>query len=416
MTAEIITIGDELLIGQVTNTNATWIATALNGIGIDISTITTISDNREQILKTLQRAHQQTDITIITGGLGPTRDDITKNTLCEYFNTSLVFNPKCYEQVEKILRQNNVTITEINKKQAEVPQNATALINQNGTAPALWFEQKKKITIAMPGVPFEMKAIMTEHILPRLLSKFNTQNILHQTILTNGIGESTLAEIINSWELNLPQNFNLAYLPQPGMVRLRITGRGDDAKTLKDIMDQQVKQLQQLIPQYIFGYNNDTMEKVVSTLLKSQHATVCTAESCTGGLIAHRLTTLPGSSACYRGTLVAYHNDIKSQILHVNQAILNQYGAVSQPVVEQMASGAKELMNSTYAIATSGIAGPDGGTADKPVGTVWIAICTPDTSYSQRFSFGGNRQRINTKTTMAALNMLRKILLDQYSS
>jgi nicotinamide-nucleotide amidase len=411
MIAEIITIGDELLIGQVIDTNSAWIGENMNLIGIKVHQITSISDDREHILKTLEEAETRADIILITGGLGPTKDDITKTTLCEYFDTNLVFNQDAYKNIEAIFLQRGYTVTELNRRQAEVPANCTPIMNLNGTAPGMWFERNNKIFVSMPGVPFEMKTMMSEQILPKFTAKLNLGFIIHKTILTQGVGESFLAKTIEDWEDSLPKSIKLAYLPQPGMVRLRLTAIGNDKAEILNLIEEQDQKLRQLIPDYIFGYDNETMESVVGNLLKKHKMTVSTAESCTGGRIAHLITSVPGSSEYFIGSVVAYSNRIKEAELGVKAESLEKYGAVSEAVVREMAEGIRRKFGTDFSISTSGIAGPDGGSDEKPVGTTWITVATPEKTITQKFLFGEHRGRNIHKAALAALNMLRMELL-----
>jgi nicotinamide-nucleotide amidase len=410
MKAEIITIGDELLIGQVIDTNSAWMAGQLNLIGIKVVQITSISDQREHILTTLDEASKRANVILITGGLGPTRDDITKNTLCEYFNTRLIFNQTAYDNILRIFKSRGFQITALNRAQAEVPENCTMLLNINGTAPGMWFDKKGKIYISMPGVPFEMKSLMSDIILPRL-ANFSPVSISHRTILTQGVGESFLAAQIEDWETSLPAFMKLAYLPQPGMVRLRLTASGTDKWQLEEQVNEEIEKLYTLIPQYIFGEGDDTLELIVGRLLKNQHYTLATAESCTGGYIAHLITSIPGSSAYFKGSVVAYSNEIKEQVLGVTPATIGRNGAVSAETVFEMAAGIIRQFKVQCAIAVSGIAGPDGGTPEKPVGTIWICVLTPKGAETRKFTFGDHRGRNIRRTALAALDMLREQLL-----
>ncbi len=411
MKAEIITIGDELLIGQVVDTNSAWLAEQLTMIGIQVRQITSISDSREHILTTLEEAAQRAGIILLTGGLGPTKDDITKHTLCEYFDTELFFHEESFKNVERLFRQRGFEVTELNRKQAEIPAAAEPLPNPNGTAPGMWFEKDRKIFVSMPGVPFEMKPMVTNHVLHRLAKRFNSKYIVHKTILTQGVGESFLAKTIEDWEDNLPENIKLAYLPQPGIVRLRLTAMGDDKEKLQKELDNQDEKLRRIIPDLIFGYGNDTMETVLADLIHRKQKTLTTAESCTGGYIAHLITSVPGSSEYYPGSVVSYSNEVKIAELGVKKEDLEKYGAVSEAVVRQMAEGVRRKFNTDYALAVSGIAGPDGGTDEKPVGTTWIALATPDKVQAQKLLFGEHRGRNIRKSALAALNMLRIELL-----
>ena len=406
MNCEIITIGDELLIGQVIDTNSAWMAEQLNQIGIRVEQITSISDQREHILTTLKAATDRADVIFMTGGLGPTRDDITKTTLCEYFNTHLVFSEEAFNNIKRIFKTRGFRLTELNRAQAEVPENCTMLLNINGTAPGMWFEKNSKIYISMPGVPFEMKALMTDNILPRL-AHLSPVSIIHRTILTQGVGESFLAAQIEAWETALPPFIKLAYLPQPGIVRLRLTASGTDKVSLEQNLTDETQKLYVLIPQYIFGEGEDTLELIVGRLLKKQNYTLATAESCTGGYIAHLITSVPGSSAYFKGSVVAYSNEIKERMLNVSPETIDKNGAVSAKTVFEMAAGIIKQFKTDCAIAVSGIAGPDGGTEEKPVGTIWICVLTPKGAETRKFTFGDHRGRNIRRTAMAALDMLR---------
>lgn len=416
MQVEIITIGDEILIGQIVDTNSAFIGQLLNMNGMSVKQISSVSDDREHIIKALDEAKGRADIILMTGGLGPTKDDITKKTLCEYFNTTMRFDEGAYEDVTTIFATYGKEVTPINRLQAEVPAICEVLRNKVGTAPGMWFHVDGKIFVSMPGVPFEMKALMTEQVVPRIRSMFKLPVIVHKTILTQGIGESTLSEMLNDWEDSLgPFNIKLAYLPSPGMVRLRMSTKGDDEKELNDITDKKIEELKTIISEYIYGYEvygeeKETLEMMVGKMLKEKKKTVSTAESCTGGYISHLITKVPGSSQYYTGSVISYAYEIKENELGVPHDVIMKHGAVSQPVVEQMAKAIRERYKTDYSVSASGIAGPDGGTADKPVGTVWIAVATPDNVISEKFLFGNNRERNIQKTANAALNMLKKVL------
>lgn len=412
MLAEIITIGDELLIGQVIDTNSAWMAEQLNLAGIRVHQITSISDDREHILATLKEASERAQLLLITGGLGPTKDDITKKTLCDYFGTSLVFNEEAYQNVANLFYHRGVAVSEVNRLQAMVPANCRVIPNCNGTAPGMWFEKDNCIYISMPGVPFEMKAIMEQGVLPLLMQKRN-QVIIHRTILTEGVGESMLASIIEPWEDSLPENIKLAYLPQPGMVRMRLTAYGTDRDQLQAAVNQAEKELYPYAGKYIFGFDEDTMESVVGKLLLQKGKTLSTAESCTGGSIAQLITSIPGSSEYFKGSIVAYSNEIKEKFLGVSKQILIDHGAVSEQTVIAMAEGIRERFSTDFAIAVSGIAGPAGGTDEKPVGTTWIAVATPTGTAARKFLLGDHRGRNIRKASIAALNMLRKKLTEE---
>jgi nicotinamide-nucleotide amidase len=416
MQVEIITIGDEILIGQIVDTNSAFIGQLLNLNGISIKQISSVSDSREHILNALNEAKSRADIILITGGLGPTKDDITKKTLAEYFKCKMRFDEKAYQDVVALFAQYGKEVTAINRLQAEVPEICEVIRNYNGTAPGMWFDVDGKIFVSMPGVPYEMKAMMKEQVVPKLVSRFKLPAIYHKTVLTQGVGESYLSEMISDWEDSLAAvNIKLAYLPAPGMVRLRLSTKGESKEQLVQQVEKKIEELKQIAGEYIYGYETfgeekETLEQIIGKTLKEQHKTISTAESCTGGYISHLITKVPGSSEYYMGSVISYSYDIKEQELNVSKDILEKHGAVSQPVVEQMASAIRKKYKTDYSIAASGIAGPGGGTEEKPVGTVWIAIATPDKVISEKFLFGNNRERNIQKTANAALNMLRKIL------
>ncbi len=411
MTAEIISIGDELLIGQVINTNAAWMGAEFSQAGIKIHQVTTISDDRNNILSALHEASRRVDLILITGGLGPTKDDITKVTICEFFNTHLVFNPDVYENIKKLFGSRGMQISELNRKQAEVPEACKPIENLNGTAPGMWFEKEGKIFISMPGVPYEMKAMITNTVIPELLERFNPGAIFHKTIMTQGIPESVLAQKIENWEDGLPKNIKLAYLPQPGAVRLRLTAIGKDIKTLEQMIADEIGKLNKIIPNDISGFDDEPLNETIGKLLREKGKTLSTAESCTGGYIAHLITAVPGSSDYFKGSIIAYANEAKESMLGVRHQSLIKYGAVSEQVVKEMAEGARIKLKTDYAIATSGISGPGGGTDEKPVGTTWIAIATPEKTMVEHFLMGDHRERNIRKTAATALNMLRKLII-----
>jgi nicotinamide-nucleotide amidase len=416
MQVEIITIGDEILIGQIVDTNSAFIGQLLNMNGMSVKQISSVSDDREHILKALAEAKGRADIIIITGGLGPTKDDITKKTLCEYFNTAMRFDEVAYQDVVNIFATYGKEVTPLNRLQAEVPAICEVLRNRNGTAPGMWFNVDGKIYISLPGVPYEMKALMRNEVIPKLRASYKMPCIVHKTVLTQGIGESTLSEMISDWEDSLAaENIKLAYLPSPGMVRLRLSTKGGNESKLNETTDRKIAELKKIIPQYIYGYEvfgeeKETLEMMVGKLLKEKNKTVSTAESCTGGYISHLITKVPGSSGYYIGSVISYAYEIKENELGVSHDVITKHGAVSQPVVEQMAKAIRERYKTDYSISASGIAGPGGGTADKPVGTVWIAVATPEKVISEKFLFGNNRERNIQKTANAALNLLKKVL------
>ena len=324
MKAIIINIGDELLIGQVTNFNASWMAEQLNTIGVDVLRIVVISDKEEEIITALKDAEKIADVILITGGLGPTNDDLTKETLCKYYNTRLIFDENTFNDIAGFFKQRGVPVTETNRKQAEVPENCIVIRNPNGTAPGLWFENNAKVVVATPGVPYEMKAMMTDSIIPMIETRMTDETIVHKTILTQGIGESFLADMIEDWENKLPTHIKLAYLPSPGLVRLRLTARGNNKDKLKKEIEKEVVKLQSIIPDNIYGYDTETFEQIIGRLLTANGKTLATAESCTGGYLAHCITKVPGSSLYYKGSVIAYSNEIKENILNVSKETLHE--------------------------------------------------------------------------------------------
>ena len=408
MVAEIISIGDELLIGQVINTNASWMSELLNRNGIKVKQIKAIADDKKDILNSIDNSFKSADLILLTGGLGPTKDDITKHTLCEYFDTKLVFNEDAFSRIKEIFRLRNFKVSAVNKAQAELPESCIPITNINGTASGMWFEKNGKILVSMPGVPFEMKPMMENEVIPRIKAKFNTPVIIHKTIMTQGVGESFLAKIIEDWENSLPQNIKLAYLPQPGIVRLRLSASGENKIKCEKYIDEFVEKLKLLIGDIIFAYDDMLLEEAVGNSLKLHKKTVATAESCTGGYIAHLLTSIAGSSSYFKGSAITYANEIKENILEVSHDDLEKEGAVSETVVRQMALGVRKKFGTDYAIATSGIAGPDGGTENKPVGTTWIAIAGPDGVLAEKHHFGEHRGRNIRRAALTALFMLKK--------
>ncbi len=359
MQAEIITIGDEILIGQIVDTNSAWMAKELNGIGINVGKITSISDQEADIVSSLKQAMERVSLVLITGGLGPTNDDITKKTLSDLFEMNLVQDDFLFAKIEQRLWQRGIPMNRFNREQALVPDGARIITNNYGTAPCMWFEKDGKVVISMPGVPFEMKGIMQDEILQSLKQHFSTPVIVHKTVMTQGIGESVMAEMLEDWEGNLPACVKLAYLPSPGVLRLRMSLLGDNLAELEKIIEEQLSALKKIISANIFGYDDEPMELTIAKLLSDKGKTLGTAESCTGGKIAHLITSHAGSSSYFKGGVVAYSNEVKENILRVNGEDLEKYGAVSQQVVEQMAIGARKVLNTDYAIATSGVAGPD---------------------------------------------------------
>jgi nicotinamide-nucleotide amidase len=412
MKAAIITIGDELLIGQTIDTNSAWIGAELSKSGFDVCRITSVHDRRDDIIYALNEAAGKTDVVLITGGLGPTSDDITKQTLCEFFNTHLIINDEVLMMIQKMMILRNFPMNERNRHQAEVPESCRVLKNAAGTAPGMWFEKEGTIYISMPGVPYEMKYLMTELVLPELNKRFTSQVIIHRNIMTYGTFESKLADILTDFESGLPDNIKLAYLPASGIIKLRLTGTGTDYNSLLRLVTEQVGKLNKIIPEFIYAEDEESLEMVIGKLLKSAKKTVCTAESCTGGEVAHLLTSVAGSSAYYKGSVIAYANSVKTQILGVEEYIIEKHGAVSQETVKEMAIGARKLLNTDYAVATSGIAGPDGGTKTKPAGTIWIAVASGKGVVFEKHVFGNDRITNIKRFTLAALNLLRKQVIN----
>ncbi len=410
--AEIITIGDEILIGQIIDTNSSWIGQELSKIGVSVVHRTSVSDSEQDIVDALNEAKNRADIIILTGGLGPTKDDITKLTLCNYFNSSLAINEKVLEWVTKIFSNRKLPMIDTNKNQAMVPEICEVLFNKSGTAPGMWFDVDDKIYISMPGVPFEMKTIFTEEAIPKLKQKFLFPVIIHRTIQTTSIGESFLAKKIEDWENDLPSHIKLAYLPSVGQVRLRLSGLGEDHDKLNEEMKIIITALYYIIGEYIFGLEDDTLQKSVGELLHKKNKTLSTAESCTGGYISHLITSVPGSSSYYIGSIISYSNEIKTHELNVDETILNTHGAVSKECVSKMAEQIRIKFNTDYAIATSGIAGPDGGSLDKPVGTVWIAVSSKTETIARIYNMGDNRERTIQRTALEGLDLLRRMLLE----
>lgn len=404
---EIITIGDEILYGQIVDTNSQWISEALDNAGIKTIRKTTISDDRQDILNTFAEAEQRADIILITGGLGPTNDDLTKPCLAEYFDCKMEINEKALEDVRGFFESKGLELSELNKKQAELPVCCEAMPNKLGTAPGMWFQKNNKVFVSMPGVPHEMKHMMETTIIPKLQEVFQTEVIYHKLIKTIGIGESWLSEKIRDWEGNLPGHIKLAYLPSLGQVKLRLTANGDDRDQLKKDVDAQVSLLKNYAGKYIYGYNKDQIEEVIGKILREQDKTLAIAESCTGGYVSHLITSVAGSSEYFRGAMVPYHNDLKINNLGVKANTLRRYGAVSEETVHQMANEVRRVFNADIGVATSGIAGPGGGTPEKPVGTVWIAYADGGQTITRKLQLWTDRN-INIKVTaVLLLNLIR---------
>lgn len=411
MRAIIITIGDELLIGQTIDTNSAFIGSELSKLGFDVHKIISIHDRREDILATLTEVSGKYQVALITGGLGPTSDDITKPSLCEFFGTKLITSNEVLGMIEQLLARRNFPMNENNRRQAEVPESCRVLTNMTGTAPGMWFEKDKTIFVSMPGVPHEMEHIMKVHVLPELQRRFTSQVIIHRNIMTYGTFEAKLAEMLEGFEAGLPPEIRLAYLPSAGVIKLRLTATGLERAALENALNDQVRKLYAIIPQFIYAENEEPFQVVIGRLLKERQLTMCSAESCTGGEIAHLITQVSGSSAWYKGSVVAYANEIKSGVLGVNPELIRQHGAVSGEVVREMAECARKLFSADFAVATSGIAGPDGGSEAKPVGTVWISISSPIGTVSEKHVFGNDRLINIRRFSMVALNLLRKEII-----
>ena len=405
--AEVITIGDEILYGQITDTNSKWISEELDKIGIKTIRKSSVGDQKQQILNILDESLQRADIVLITGGLGPTKDDITKKTLAEYFNDELVINPHAEEFIRGFFEKRGRPFTELNRQQAAIPSQCTYLHNATGTAPGMLFEHKGKVIVSMPGVPLEMKYLISNEVIPRIKSKFELPEIVHKIIRTIGLGESFLAERIENWEDSLPEHIKLAYLPSFGEVKLRLTGMGENRSKVEEQIQLEVIKLIPLIEEHIFSFENEEIEKSVGKILNESGTSLSVAESCTGGYLSHLLTSIPGSSAYFMGGVVSYSNEAKMDVLKVKQETLTKFGAVSEQTVIEMAEGVRKVMKTTYGIATSGIAGPDGGTDEKPVGTVWLAVTDGKQTLTKKLSLGKIRIVNIEYSAKAALNFLR---------
>ncbi len=410
ITAEIITIGDEILYGQILDTNAKWMSEALDEIGVRTIRRTTIGDNEVDILKAFEEAEARVDIVLITGGLGPTKDDLTKPCLAKYFKCDMELDASALDDVIRIFESKGRELTDINRLQAVLPTACQKVTNAVGSAPGMWFHHEGTVFVSMPGVPYEMKMMMTNHIIPKLQDTFKMPVIYHKIIKTIGIGESWLADIIDGWAEGLPENMSLAYLPSLSQVKLRITAVGEVKEELiKEVADQ-VELVKPLISQYIFGYDQDTIESVIGSRLKEEGLTVSTAESCSGGYLAHMITSVPGSSAYFIGSVVSYHNDIKIGQLGVKMSTLTEHGAVSEQTVKEMASSIRQKFNTNIGLATSGVAGPGGGSKEKPVGTVWIAYSDGENCVARKLQLGTERTLNIQLSAIHCLNLMRQQL------
>ena len=410
MKATIITIGDEILIGQIIDTNSAWIGQKLNELGIKIYEIISCGDDATQIKRALDYAQQHAELILMTGGLGPTKDDITKNTLVQYFNTELELNEELWERMKQIFSSRGAEVLEMNRSQAMIPKASVMLPNDRGTAQGMWFEQNGKVFISMPGVPHEMKYLIETQLIPRLKKRFTFPQIVHATVMTAGGGESVIANLLSGFEAELPSHIKLAYLPELGTVRLRLSSAGE-SNAIKNEVSLQKEKMIALLGDYVFNDGQEKLEAALGKLLMEKGATVSCAESCTGGYISHLLTSVPGSSKYFEGSIISYSYEIKEKLLGVDQNMLNSRGAVSEECVQQMLKGLLNSTGTTYGIAVSGIAGPDGGTVEKPVGTVWIAVGNKEKMVSKRFKFFNTRQENIRVFSNAALNMLRLFIM-----
>ena len=405
-----ISIGDELLIGQVINTNAAWLGEHLSSAGFQLDSTLTIGDSERAILDAFN-ACMDADLVLVTGGLGPTADDITKPTVCKFFDTELVFCQAAYDNVVSLFKRRGFQMSERNRSQAMLPKACEYIPNTYGTAPCMWLEKKGVVFAFMPGVPFEMKGIFTDELLPRIKQRFHAVPYEKRVVMTTGIGESFLADKIKDWEEALPPFLSLAYLPQHGMVRLRLSGRHEDAVLLHETLDREIAKLTALIPEYIFAMQDQPIERTIFDLLINKGMTFASAESCTGGNIAHVITLIPGSSDVFKGTVVTYATPMKTKVLGVPAEVIEKHGVVSQEVVERMATGVRNLMEADFGVATTGVAGPSGGTEETPVGTVWIGVASSKGVVSKCFNFGKDRENVINRATIMAYEMLRQQLI-----
>lgn len=406
MKATVITIGDEILIGQIVDTNSAWIGQQFSAMGIKLHEIISVGDDAAQIVDALNRAKAASQIVLMTGGLGPTKDDITKKTLVDYFNTELVLNEEVWEKMRQIFEKRGLKVLELNRSQAMIPKDSIMLPNTRGTAQGMWFDKEGVVFVSLPGVPHEMKHLMETQVMPRLKERFAFPKIVHATIMTAGAGESVIANMLSEFEAGLPENYKLAYLPDLGVVKLRLTARGDSDQ-LKEEVHLQKEKMKAVLGDYFYAEGEERLESVIGRALSTANETVSCAESCTGGYIAHLFTTVPGSSKYFEGGVVSYSYEVKKKLLGVNASTLEKHGAVSEECVKEMLGGLLKATGTTYGIAVSGIAGPDGGTADKPVGTVWIAVGSKDNMVAKKFQFFPSRMENIRVFSHAALNLLR---------
>lgn len=414
MIAEIITIGDEILIGQVVDTNSAWMGRKLNDAGIRVNRITSISDDSREILGALRDAATRADMILITGGLGPTRDDVTKKTLAEYFGAGMRRDAETLEQVKRIFARYDTPLLDVNIAQADVPDNCTVLVNRNGTAPGMWFEADGRIYVSMPGVPFEMQYLMEEEVIPRITERFRLPALVHRTILTAGLGESFLASRIEAVDDALPAHIRLAYLPKLGQVRLRLSATGADRGSLSREVDEWAERIIAIIREYVIAEDDIPFEEVILDFMKQRNLTLTLAESCTGGYLSHLFTQVPGASAVYLGGTVSYANELKQQILGVSEETLRVHGAVSEQTAIEMAQGALKNLGSDYAVSVTGIAGPGGGMPDKPVGTVWMAAASASKTVTRLYQFGNRRAQNIERSATSAMLLLLNLLKEEH--
>lgn len=410
MNVHIINIGDELLIGQVVNTNAAWMSQQLTAIGLNVTRVITIADQKEAIVTQLQESLEIADVLLITGGLGPTKDDITKHTLCEFFHSELVEDEESLRNIERIFKGRGYPMTATNRMQAQVPACCKVIVNEVGTAPCMWFEQEGKVIVSMPGVPSEMKFLMENGILPRLQKRNPDHSIVMKNLLTQGIGESFLSDMLEPWETALPPHFSLAYLPQHGMLRLRLTAQGNNHEQLEKEMENEIATLYKLAGKYIMGEDMENLQAIAASWLMQYGKTLGSAESCTGGSIASRITAMAGASTYYKGGVVAYSNELKEKILGVSHSTLAEHGAVSEETVREMANGMRQLSGADYAVATTGIAGPGGGSPEKPVGTVWIGISSAQQTVAKLLKLSDQRANVIERTCNQVFSELIQII------
>lgn len=415
MKAEIITIGDEILIGQIVDTNAAYMARRLNDAGIVVSERTSVGDNTQQISETIERAMNRCEVVITTGGLGPTKDDITKTTLATMFGSPLINDSRVEAHVRELLGRRNIAFNDLNRSQALVPECCTVLFNAHGTAPGMWFERNGHVLINLPGVPFEMKHLMEDEVIPRLKERFSLRSIVHRTLITEGIAESILAERIAAWEERLPKYLKLAYLPAPNIVRLRLSAYEVEGKSVMEEIERRFAQLQEIIPDNIVGYETATLQETVHNLLTERMQTLAIAESCTGGKISSLFTAMAGASAYLLAGVTSYSNESKINILGVSPATINKHGAVSEETAREMAEGVRRITGADYGVATTGIAGPTGGSDDKPVGTVWFAISSAKGTIAIMKNSGTDRGQIIDRASAYAIELLRDVIIGRRS-